>query len=337
MSNDILQVMTTAMGVLVVGLVWADFIATVMTASATGTFARRFSHFVRRWFRAVSRITRSHNVLAASGPCITILLLVAWFGLAWIGWSLIYLGTDGSVIGSTTRLPADAAQTIYFVGFALTTLGTGDYIPGNGPWAVLSVLVAFNGLALITLAITYAIPVVQAAAEKRTVSVRFALWGATRQRVLAQLDHEGAYQAFHDHLAAAASELIDVTQKHMSYPILHFFHSPAERASLSVQIAILDETIRALPDTAFEKEPKLQISVVHCARGITEFLTTLNGVFVTPSDESPPPAQPERPDSIAVRLVTAHSDMDLVKRRKLLKALVEEDGWTWETVSDPDG
>ena len=87
------------------------------------------------------------------------------------------MGTEGAVVCSTTKHPAEWPETIYFVGYTLTTLGTGDFVPSGTWWDLLSVLATFSGLALVTLSITYAIPVIQAVAQKRTLACKFALWG----------------------------------------------------------------------------------------------------------------------------------------------------------------
>lgn len=329
MSASLETLMLTGAGIVVVVGVWVDFMATALTASTTGFFSRRLCAGMHFLFETGARAFGSARWRAASGPSITLSLIISWFGMSWLGWSLIYLGSEGSVINSGTKIPAQASEVIYFVGFTLTTLGTGDFIPSDKWWELLSVIAAFNGLALVTLSITYAIPVIQAVAQKRTLASNFALWGGDVKTFLRRIDRDPSYKALTDYLKTASAGILGVAQQHLTYPILHYYHSSVSETSLPVQLAVLDEAIGNLPDEAFEKQPELFLLVPNCTRAITEFLVTLSGVFINPSDQEPPVFDSKNEHSLAADLVTRNSAIPLDRRRKLLKELIEEDGWKW--------
>jgi len=245
---------------------------------------------------------------------------------------MIYLGSEGAIVSSSTRLPAQVNETVYFVGFALTTMGTGDFIPNGSLWRLMSVFTAFNGLVLVTLSITYAIPVIQAIADKRAFSSQFAVWGDSTESVLSHLKNDQNYESIAVYLKPISTQIPLVVQNHLAYPVLHYFHSPTAGTSLALQISVLDEVLRGLPDEAFERQPALYVLVPNCTKAITEFLTTLSNVFIEPAKEEPPAREDESKQSIAYRLVEQHSTIAVSKRRKLLKALVEEDGWNWQKI-----
>lgn len=327
MPLSVETILYTGTGILVVVGVWLDFMATALTASTSGFFSRRLCAGIHLVFESGARVFRSRQWLAASGPCMTLSLIVAWFAMSWLGWSFIYMGTEGAVINSATKLPAELSETIYFVGFTLTTLGTGDFVPSNKWWDLLSVIAAFNGLALVTLSITYAIPVIQAVAQKRTLACKFSLWGDGVEDFLSRIDSDPSYGTLKDYLKTASPELLAVAQQHLTYPILHYYHSSATETSLPIQLAVLDEAIGKLPDEAFEKQPELYLLVPNCTRAITEFLVTLSGVFISPSDNEPSVCYSKNEHSLAAELVKQNSTVPLDRRRKLLEALIEEDGW----------
>ncbi|MDO6440987.1 ion channel [Marinobacter sp. 2_MG-2023] len=332
MATGFETVAFTVAGILIVAGVWLDFIATAMTASSTGTLSRFFSHGVHRFFKAGSQLFRSSGWSVAAGPCITLSLILLWFGLSWLGWSLVYLGSEGAIVSSTTRLPAQSYETVYYVGFALTTLGTGDFIPSSTLWRLVSVATAFNGLVLVTSSITYAIPVIQATAAKRALSLQFAIWGDSVESVRRHIESDRSYSSLTSYLESVPAQILLVAQNHLAYPVLHYFHSPASASSLALQIAVLDEVLRDLPDEAFERQPELYVLVPNCTRAITEFLTTLSRVFIKPAREEPPGGEGGNSTSIARRLTREHSTIAVSERRKLLKALVEENGWSWEMI-----
>ena len=332
-AAEVMDLAFITVGAFLVLVVWFDFIATALTASESGPLSRRISYGIWRIARMINKGIDSHSFLATVGPLIIIVMINIWVFAVWAGWSLIYIGGGDAVLNSTTKVPADISSIIYFVGFTLTTLGTGDYVPADGFWQFLTVLTAFNGLALITLSITYAIPVVQAAAVKRTVARHISVMGETAGEMASHWARDGHFQGLDSYFNALTPMILDVAQKHLAYPILHYYHSPEASTALPLKLAALDEAIRALPPEAYEKNASLWVAENNCSNAIATFLATLNKAFIHPADEEPPQLLP--PSLIRGTLKDIHANEesdDLVKRRKLLKALIIQDGWNWSQI-----
>lgn len=323
-----------ATGVLLVLLVWFDFGSTALTASESGPLSRRVAFATWRLALTLNKLVKSHRFLGAVGPLIIMVLINMWVFAAWLGWSLIYLGGEPSVLNSITKVPADTSSVSYFVGFTLTTLGTGDYVPADGFWQMMTVVTAFNGLALITLSITYAIPVVQAAAVKRTVAREISVMGETVDEIAAHWARHREYQGVETYLATLTPQILDIAQKHLAYPILHYYHSPELQTALPLKLAALDEAIRAIPAEAYVQNPSLRIAEHNCSKAIEVFLSTLNKAFIHPTDEEPPQLlAPDLTKGTARVVGTQRATESLAKRRKLLRALVLQDGWTWDQIA----
>lgn len=87
--------------------------------------------------------------------------------------------------------------------------------------------------------------------------------------------------------------------------------------------------------------PAISKGVLKPARDVIErLLATLSGAFIQPSNE--PPA-PSRLDSLRAEGIPVageaefHSRIaELRNRRRLLRGLVENDGWKWEDVMRDD-
>ena len=96
--------------------------------------------------------------------------VLMWTLLLWAGWALVFLASEGAVIGASSGAPADAWARVYFVGYTLVTLGLGAYPPA-GPAAQLATTAAsLSGLVVLTLAISYILPVLQAAVHRRATA-----------------------------------------------------------------------------------------------------------------------------------------------------------------------
>lgn len=156
-------------------------------------------------------------------------------------------------------------------------------------------------------------------------------WGGVSEFV-SQIQKDPSYGTLKDYLQTASPEILAVAQQHLTYPILHYYHSSVATTSLPVQLAILDEALRKFPDEAFEKQPELHLLVPNCPRAITEFLVTLTGVFIRPCEEEPPRGQEMEEDCLSANLVQQHSTISISRRRKLLRALIEADGWEWDAI-----
>ncbi len=72
---------------------------------------------------------------------------------------------------SDTNLPADLVGKIYFAGYTIFTLGNGDYQPLGG-WRIVTVIANATSLIIVTLSISYLIPLLSAVVEKRVLAGR---------------------------------------------------------------------------------------------------------------------------------------------------------------------
>jgi hypothetical protein len=129
--------------------------------------------------------------------------------------------------------------------------------------------------------------------------------------------------------------------RHLTYPSLHYFHSTERLGALAPSVATLDEAMTVL---AHAVAPALRPDnvVLRPARGsVLELLETLHRAFVDPATDPPPPPSLERLRRAGVPTVSDAEFADAVagieKRRRLLLALVEADGWVWESVVNPGG
>lgn len=275
-----------------------------------------------------------------------LLAVLVWIIFLWVGWLLIFAASERAIIHAANQEPATIYERIYFVGFTLSTLGTGDFQP-NGPfWQVMTAVASFTGLFLVTFAIAYLVPVVQAAAEKRALAVRIASLGQSAPDILLNTcapDSQGKIDcsALTPHLTSLTGDLALLEQRHLTYPVLHYLHSSKRPEGSALSVAALDEALTILAYGLHEDADGLAPGTAHPIRQvITEFLETLGGAHIARSENVPPPPSLAPLRDAGLPMSSQENFQKRLEalegRRKLLLALVESDGWTWDLVHLPN-
>lgn len=224
---------------------------TIWWSRAIWSCCRLVSH---RWYGAV---------LPIGGSLCLVGSIALWVLLLWAGWSLLFISDPAAVVEATTGRPAVLAERIYYAGFAVFTLGVGDYAAQGIGWLIATDLAAISGLFLVTLAITYALPVLSAGTEKHQIGAILADLGPTPETLLQRFHRIG-----YDRLVDVATQVIGPQlhlhgQRHLAYPVIHFFRSPSSGAGLAVHVAIYDQALallqRSVPDDQRPSDEQLEL------------------------------------------------------------------------------
>lgn len=333
-----MSILALVTGILLIVLAMVDALWTTLTIGGGGPLTSRIGQGLWRGFLALHSAARSrlHRQLVFLGTVILMVILLVWVLLLWSGWTLLFSAQTNAVVDSHSGAPADLSGRIYFTGYTLFTLGIGNYVPRGGVWEVLTAVASFNGLLVVTLAITYLVPVLSAVTHKRHLAALIDDLGATPTEILRRAWTGSRFDGLSNHFAQIAPILELYSQRHAAYPILHYFHSASRRTATGPTLAALDEALLLLavavhPDVrlAPTKTKPLQIA-------LAGLLRTLQRRYIPKSDKPPPAPDlgPLRDCGIPVvdedeyrKAVEEHSS-----RRRLLRALVEHDGWTWDDV-----
>lgn len=198
-------------------------------------------------WRAASplRRRRAHGWQAAAGVTTVLATLALWVVLLWAAWSLILLGPSRGIVDGASAA-AGGWDRVYFAGYSLFTLGNGEFRPEGALWQMLTVLTALSGLTVVSLAIAYLVLVASAAAERHAVAVQISLLGSTPAEVAKAWATATDTAQFEALVHSLAAPIVELTQRHLTYPVLHFFHGPEPKSSPPVAIAILDDALTML-------------------------------------------------------------------------------------------
>lgn len=323
-------------GIIILFLAISDIVNTTLTPHGGGKITFYFSRYAWKTYLFLSRSYGGSKILNLSGTIIISQIIIIWILLLWVGYFLIFASDPESVVNSTTGQQAGIIDKFYFTGYTLSTLGYGDYHGGTPFWRVFSSLISFSGLILITIAITYLVPINSAEIEKRKLSTYISALGTSPQDILLNAWNGKDFKALNDHFHELTDMILVNGQNNLSYPILYYFHTSNKNEAGPVNIGALDEALTILicyipPDLLPDRQ-----YVYPLRKSITAYLNTLNIADIHPEKEAP-----DLPDiSRLVRENVPIKERDsfaedlesLQNRRKMLKAMLKNDGWKWEDM-----
>lgn len=163
--------LVVAVGLLLVAAALVDLAwTTVAAGSGAGPITGRLAGRLWRIALAIHHRRPSHALLTFAGVLVVFAVLLSWIILVLAGWVLVFSSADGAVRGAHSQAPANLVGRLYFSGYTVFTLGNGDYAPGDGLWQLATIFAVGAGLILVTLSITYLVPVAAAVAARRQLA-----------------------------------------------------------------------------------------------------------------------------------------------------------------------
>ncbi len=152
---------------------------------------------------------------------VTILSTVAtWFLVLWLGWLIVFSSSPQAVLEGSSGDPAPFWSRVYFTGYTLSTLGVGDYLAGTPFFQVLAAFASLSSFFLITLIISFFVPMVQGEMQRRRLALYLHHLGDTPETLLKRIWREEERSV--PILSTLAPMLVTLEHTHRRYPALHF-------------------------------------------------------------------------------------------------------------------
>lgn len=310
-----------------VDVVWT----TVAAGSGAGPLTSRLSRSL--WLVALRLHSRTAapTVLTAAGVLIVLSVLVTWIASVLVGWLLIFASADGAVRAASSGAAGDLTDRIYFTGYTVFTLGLGDYVPGEGIWQLATVLATGSGLMLVTLSITYLVPVASAVVQRRQLSSQIAGLGRSGHEIVIRGWNGTDFGSLGQNLSMLVPTLHMVRLQHLTYPVLHFFHSQSRLDAAAIRITSLAHAVELLRHGVSERVRPDEQTLGAVEAALDQFLDTLDGVHISDDAEPVPVADLSAVEEAGVpvdratyQAAQAHSE----RRRLLLASYLRDDGWS---------
>lgn len=323
-----MDVLQAALGSALIILVFVDLVQTTLAVNGHGLMSGPLSAGVWRALLGLHRLKRSQGLLCAGGPAIIVLFYVVWFGLLWAGWTLVFASADDSVLQGMTKQPADAGELLYFVGFTIITLGVGDYVPQGDLWQVLTVVASASGFFLVTMIITYVLPVLSAVVHARQLASSIHGLGRSPDQLLQRAWNGRDYSALDSPLQTLTQQIRQLEKQHLAYPVLHYFQSRTRKSNLALAVSSLDDFLSLLLSLAPAEQRPAEAVLGPARDAVDDLLTTLRENFIKPADETPPPPTLPLTGAAGQREV-GDAFEPLAQRRRLLLGWVADSGRSW--------
>ncbi len=321
-------------GIIVLVIVMGDVAWTTLTTQGSGPITRLISIIVDSASAKAHSVSGNRAVLVAAGPVAIVAVGTVWLLSLWAGWVLIFSAFPNGVIEAQSGQAAGLVDRVYFVGFTLSTLGVGDFKPGGEVTRLLTALAAFNGLVLVTLIITYAVPLVQGAVARRKLAFSISLLGSSPQEMVWRAWQNNNTQGFENALGQVSSDLMQCSEQRLAYPLLDLFYCKQSRFSLGVQLGRLDEALSLLTQGLQKNYRWNSFTVGNVREVVSHYLNR----FETKSNNghigAPPLPAIGLLNTKNVPLADNQDDaFDHLKNRRVrLHRLVRREGWEWSAV-----
>ena len=323
-------------GLLLISLTLLDLIWTTLGTHGGGPITGRLTGVI--WVTLVKfhRRHTSHRALSFAGSFMLAFVYVFWMALLWTGCFVLFSAKPAAVVDAHTRRVASAEERWYFVGYSVFTYGNGDLVP-NGPWwRFAAVLVAAIGLGALTLAITFLMQVLSSVVMKRTLAAYISDIGGTANEILMRSWTGERFYGLDGHTATIGEQLHLVTEQHLAYPILQYFHSEKLRTASTVRVAALYEMAQILEEGVAPHLRLPRITIYPLLDALTGYQDVLAGAFAKPAATTPPPPSLDFLRDLGVETVDDATFAGAVERvaktRRFFLGLVREDGWEWSDI-----
>lgn len=335
-----MRVLLLAVGLVLLWALANDVVRTVFDVGrGGGPITGRLSARLWRAVLWARRRGAPHRWAETFGIIVVLSVVGTWLVTAWLAWTLVLASDPRAAIVEASGRPATFWERAYLAGGLIFTQSLGDIRADSTGWRLMEAAITASGLLLVTLSITYLIPVIDAASKRRHLGAYISALGRTPEELVSRAWDGQHASRLDDHLLDLISLITELGQLHLAYPALHFFHSGDRRTAISPNIAALDEALTilayGLPESA-RGDP----DVLDSARGaVGELIITLRLYAGAPP---PAPPAPDLGVVVARGIPTVPEDdfeqavEQLAERRGHLFGAVNEEAWDWRDVDrDP--
>lgn len=323
------------LGILIYFITVIDILQTTLSMQGGGLLTSRLSRLFWKMMLVFSGRDGRKEILGHAGYLLLVNIVLTWVFLLWSSFFLILLYNSESVLNSSTKFPVDIIGKIYYAGFTISTLGTGDYIPGGNIWRLLTNMYSFTGLILLTMSVTYFIPVLSAVIEQRKLGIKLSSLGKSPQEIILNSWNGKDFKFFTDQISEIADTLIKHTQHHRAYPVIHYFHNTKEKNNVKLQLARLYEAIflfRNFLKDEVTPEPQVFKPIEAAFENYFEIITGVTHVKFDKEEPDLPDTRQLSAASLLKEEPTKEAYKKIKDHRNIFHTLVKEDGWKWKMV-----
>lgn len=321
-------------GILITGIAVYDIIFTTFAPKGASYISSRVATYTWKCILFISRKLDSRSILSGAGILIICIILLAWITSIWLGSALIFMSDPEAVLDTNTKVVADVSDRVYYAGYVLSTLGNGDFSGGSSGWQIYTAVLSFFGIMLITIAISYMVPVISAVTDRRTLSIQVASLGHCPQSILLNHWDGKSFKSLEGNMMQLKEKVALHGQLHLSYPILQYFQNNEKLTALMPNLIALDEALTIVnymvpeqhrPDKTILQPMRIIVSSFFSSLAST---TTYKIIYEVPDIKT------DKLLSAGVPLKSPSEEQlkKINEKRVLLNSILENSGWHWNEI-----
>ena len=337
-------------GLLIVVVVISDLASTTISLSSVrGPLSSRVSE-ATWWLTRRLTGTPFEAARRGTGPLLVLMILVGWLAALTIGWTLVFT-VDGALASAASPEQQSSQvawiDALFFVSGTLVGRGSSGLEPDAAVWSTLVAMMSLTGVALLTLSLAWILPVVSAVVQKRSLAAQLSALGGEPEEIILRTWNGRDLGNLDLHLLPVVSELTLLAQRHLAFPVIHYFHTADHRTAVALRVAALDDALTLIDAAGLddvERDTGLDRSTTRPLRqAITDYLETLQQVFISAEPSPPPPPSTAAlveagiAEDGAVQTRVAELCEELAERRALMWGYVRHSGWEWTDVATDGG
>ena len=253
-----------------------------------------------------------------------------------IGYGLIYNSDTNSIVETSTELSASIPAKFYYVGYTLTSLGNGDLKTGNDFWRIISNFTGLNGMFLLSIAISYFIPLMSAVVKQRMLATYISNLGKTPADIISNGWNGSNFDRLHAQFKELYPMILMQCEQQLAYPVLLYFHSENPKYSPQLNLAKLDEALSIQEVYNIDQSDKAYIWK-NLRMAMNKYLKVIKNSYSFEKEDAPGFPYKKNLHSLKIPFTETNTNNLIHKindRRAFIASLVKNDGWKWEELVD---
>lgn len=226
-------------GILILVVTFMDFFHTTLSGQGFGFMTGTLNSLLGKLVRG----NRHNFIFKYSGIIHLLITTLFWLMMLILGTLLLYVSSPEMVINSNSKIPATFLERLYYTGFVISTLGIGDFIPGNSLSRVITTILSFSGFILLTTALTYLISVVNTVLQKKQLAIYISTLGTDINEIYNTVITPEGTNVIVENTNAIREMIIRNSSNYIFFPIVQYYLSANKAASLELQLVRLYEVL----------------------------------------------------------------------------------------------
>lgn len=319
-----MNVLVFLIGLFLVLFLYADVFYTAFSLRGAGPFTGPLTRLSWRLLVNTATPGGKNRLLKGAGMLIMVQTLLQWVLLLWAAHLVLFLSDVESLVNSQTKIPTTFWEKFYVSGYAVSTMGNGDFIGSSTFWKTVLTIAAFNGLLLLTVAITYLLQVLSKVHSKRSFCRGVSSFAQSPDQFADKLKTATSLQDLHTFFVNWSSQLATMAESHLSYPMVHFYYSAERRLSLAVISGVMHEGLYRFLQNSPPPQGSDKVYLTNLLQSLADLLQTLKDDFI--------PEKGEKESGKAAKEAPLQPASDWQQQQALIKGFLHNEGRRWEDI-----